>query len=362
MANLKPLENTESEAQPVAEKINEKLPCDICKLTFANSCILESHLAGKRHQKNLRSQSLGGLPKETFDGTTTGLTVIGQFYCKDCGIYANSSSQLDMHMKSNKHISKVEQKALENTTPAPTQKAIKKKSKDADNTDASPSKKAKPDGQPEIFKCESCNVETNSKTQYEQHMMSNRHKNRLNPQYGGSADGISSRKRKGAAFMARKRQSRFGLGYDQPLSSSFVSGGSYETPQQPQQPQQPSNMSLLYGRAKQYSAAMMSYQQQQGAYKGMKQNEYGYGTEMPTAAVNGSKMDNEAYRNTYGRPNAMAGIAQGGYNNMAAKKPYYTEDPYANYGQMANQNMNAQYGVPTMGYNNATMKSSFSLW
>lgn len=56
--------------------------------------------------------------------------------------------------------------------------------------------------------------------------MSNRHKNRLNPQYGGSADGISSRKRKGAAFMARKRQSRFGLGYDQPLSSSFVSGGS----------------------------------------------------------------------------------------------------------------------------------------
>lgn len=70
----------------------------------------------------------------------------------------------------------------------------------------------------------------------------------------------------------------------------------------------------------------------------------------------------QAYRNTYGRPNAMAGIAQGGYNNMAAKKPYYTEDPYANYGQMANQNMNAQYGVPTMGYNNATMKSSFSLW
>lgn len=58
--------------------------------------------------------------------------------------------------------------ALENATPAPTQKAIKKKSKDADNTDASPSKKAKPDGQPEIFKCESCNVETNSKTQYEQ--------------------------------------------------------------------------------------------------------------------------------------------------------------------------------------------------
>lgn len=68
-----------------------------------------------------------------------------------------------------------------------------------------------------------------------------------------------------------------------------------ETPQQPQQPQQPSNMSLLYGRAKQYSAAMMSYQQQQGAYKGMKQNEYGYGTEMPTAAVNGSKMDNEVF-------------------------------------------------------------------
>lgn len=59
-------------------------------------------------------------------------------------------------------------------------------------------------------------------------MVSNRHKNRENPQFNTpvASDGLSSRKRKGAAFMAKKRQSRLGLGYDQPLSSSFVSGGS----------------------------------------------------------------------------------------------------------------------------------------
>lgn len=60
-----------------------------------------------------------------------------------------------------------------------------------------------------------------------------------------------------------------------------------------QQMQQPSNMSLLYGRAKQYSAAMMY--QQQGGYKGMKQNDYNYGSDM-----NGSnKADNEVIANFY---------------------------------------------------------------
>lgn len=83
--------------------LQEKLPCTVCNLTFANSCILESHLAGKRHQKKMRSLNLGGIAKETTatEGTSSGLTVIGQFYCNDCGIYANSSSQLDVHMKSN---------------------------------------------------------------------------------------------------------------------------------------------------------------------------------------------------------------------------------------------------------------------
>lgn len=63
----------------------------------------------------------------------------------------------------------------------------------------------------------------------------------------------------------------------------------------------------------------------------------------------------------YNRSNSMA---QGGFNNMNSKKSYYgSDDPYSGYGQMGNQSMNnSQYNLPSMSYNNSSVKSSFSLW
>ncbi|KDR12479.1 hypothetical protein L798_13723 [Zootermopsis nevadensis] len=102
----------------VMDNIMGKLPtkkqavtckCDICGLEFSGQIVLETHLAGAKHAKKVKSQEI--LKQLQSSGQTfTRDEKTRILKCEVCDVVVNSSQQLQTHLAGNKHKQKAMKK------------------------------------------------------------------------------------------------------------------------------------------------------------------------------------------------------------------------------------------------------------
>lgn len=75
--------------------------CDDCDLSFTSNAVLDAHLQGARHAKQIRSKNIMATLDESKiplkDSETTGLQ------CNVCNVQLNSLQQLHTHLNGNRH-------------------------------------------------------------------------------------------------------------------------------------------------------------------------------------------------------------------------------------------------------------------
>ncbi|CAD6222157.1 GSCOCG00000769001-RA-CDS [Cotesia congregata] len=171
---------TDPVTKAVVDNIMGNLPtkkplvrCHDCDLCFTSETVLDAHLQGARHAKQIRSkvimENLGGT-KIAFskDQEASGLK------CNVCNVSLNSIQQLQTHLNGNRHKKKAEKGGWTGTDTGskPVQQPTKSPGTQADSTTttaAAPKKKG------EILTCEQCNKFFNSKQQYDVHITSKKH-------------------------------------------------------------------------------------------------------------------------------------------------------------------------------------------
>ncbi|KAI8039287.1 hypothetical protein M5D96_008010 [Drosophila gunungcola] len=123
-----PMEDVPPQGSPIKSEDKERT-CSLCKIVVTSAPQMQVHLAGARHQRNMRSsagpdQSGGdvGLPEappppapEKLDAAELAMyrTPIGQYYCKPCNMMMNHATTLQQHLIGKKHLKSV--KALPHT-------------------------------------------------------------------------------------------------------------------------------------------------------------------------------------------------------------------------------------------------------
>ncbi|PNF14363.1 hypothetical protein B7P43_G05570 [Cryptotermes secundus] len=268
--------NSDPVTKAVMDNIMGKLPtkkqavtckCDICGLEFSGQIVLETHLAGAKHAKKVKSQEiLKQLQNSGQTFTRDEKTRI--LKCEVCDVVVNSSQQLQTHLAGSKHKQKALKKgALTNAAQKPAQtstttsnntttttttittatttgtSAISSKGSDAGTAakEVTPGPAAAgevPAGVQKLpdaagtkankYFCDTCSVSLNSEIQLEQHLGSRKHKDKL-------LNGGRSKPRM-APYWKKPRPSYQQAGkpnkmamaavhYSQPLSNNFVSGG-----------------------------------------------------------------------------------------------------------------------------------------
>ncbi|EDV50042.1 zinc finger protein 346 [Drosophila erecta] len=116
-----PTEVMLSENSPIKSEDNERT-CNLCKIVVTSAPQMQVHLAGARHQKNLRTggqdpnQSgdvrLAEAPPpvaQKLDASEQALyrTPIGQYYCQPCNMMMNHVTALQQHLIGKKHLKRV---------------------------------------------------------------------------------------------------------------------------------------------------------------------------------------------------------------------------------------------------------------
>ncbi|XP_043649253.1 zinc finger protein 346 [Drosophila teissieri] len=116
-----PTEEMLSENSPIKSDDNERT-CNLCKIVVTSAPQMQVHLAGARHQKNLRTvgqdqnQSVdvrlseAPLPvAEKLDADQLALyrTPMGQYYCQPCNMMMNHVTTLQQHFIGKKHLKRV---------------------------------------------------------------------------------------------------------------------------------------------------------------------------------------------------------------------------------------------------------------
>ncbi|XP_017126739.1 zinc finger matrin-type protein 4 [Drosophila elegans] len=123
-----PMEDVPPQRSPIKSEDKERT-CSLCRIVVTSAPQMQVHLAGARHQKNMRSSAgpdqCGGdvrLPKappppapEKLDAAELAMyrTPIGQYYCKPCNMMMNHATTLQQHLIGKKHLKSV--KALPQT-------------------------------------------------------------------------------------------------------------------------------------------------------------------------------------------------------------------------------------------------------
>ncbi|XP_011163094.1 zinc finger protein 385B isoform X2 [Solenopsis invicta] len=180
--------------------------CDDCDLSFTSQAVLDTHLQGARHAKQVRSKNIMATLEETKisftkDEETNGLK------CNVCNVCLNSIQQLQTHLNGSRHKKKLmrgEWDGKEVVIQGPSLKST------ASAQQSVPAKKP-------LLTCEICNKFFNSPSQYSVHMNSEKH-----------ADKVKRSKDpyKGFPYPYRKKTKR-NITFKEhipSLSNSFVSG------------------------------------------------------------------------------------------------------------------------------------------
>ncbi|XP_020291639.1 zinc finger protein 385A-like [Pseudomyrmex gracilis] len=179
--------------------------CEDCDLSFTSQTVLDTHLQGARHAKQVRSKNIMATLEETKisftkDEETNGLK------CNVCNVCLNSIQQLQTHLNGSRHKKRLlrgdwdGKKVVTQGTSMPSSSG---------NTQQSGSTKSS------ILKCDTCNKFFNSPLQCSVHMNSAKHADKMRRSKNPSVRYFPYRK-KGETTTKSQIPS---------LSSNFVSGG-----------------------------------------------------------------------------------------------------------------------------------------
>lgn len=185
--------------------------CEDCDLSFTSQAVLDTHLQGARHAKQVRSKNIMATLEETKisftkDEETNGLK------CNVCNVCLNSIQQLQTHLNGSRHKKKLmrgEWDGKEVVTQGPSLKST------GSVQQSVPVKRG-------LLTCDVCNKFFNSPSQYSVHMNSEKH-----------ADKMKRSRDPNKGFLPypyRKKTKRIITSKDQipSLSNSFVSGYTYQ--------------------------------------------------------------------------------------------------------------------------------------
>ncbi|XP_011882778.1 PREDICTED: zinc finger protein 346-like [Vollenhovia emeryi] len=199
----------------VVDNIMGKLPtkkplvrCEDCDLSFTSQAVLDTHLQGARHTKQVRSRTIMATLEETKvsftkDDETNGLK------CNVCNVCLNSIQQLQTHLNGSRHKKKLMRgkwDGKEVVTQGPSLKST---------GSAQQSLPVKRRG---LLTCDICNKFFNSPSQYNVHMNSDKHADKVKR--------FKDPKKGFLPYPRRKKANRNIKPKDEipSLSNSFVSG------------------------------------------------------------------------------------------------------------------------------------------
>ncbi|XP_045104783.1 zinc finger protein 385D-like isoform X3 [Portunus trituberculatus] len=106
---------------PTKVKPKVTVRCDVCNLEFYSQAVLDSHLAGSKHQRKVKSADL----MKTLEETETGFErdeVSGVIRCIVCDVTVNSPQLLATHIAGNKHKQRAAKRSGESGTAPPTKR------------------------------------------------------------------------------------------------------------------------------------------------------------------------------------------------------------------------------------------------
>ncbi|RLU18217.1 hypothetical protein DMN91_008573 [Ooceraea biroi] len=182
--------------------------CEDCDLSFTSQTVLDTHLQGARHAKQVRSKNIMATLEETKisftkDEETNGLK------CNVCNVCLNSIQQLQTHLNGSRHKKKLlrgewdgKEVVTQGTSLAPSPGSAQQ---------TGPTKGVS-------LSCNICNKFFNSPSQYSVHMNSDKHADKvkrfLNPN-----------KKRYTPYWKKTKSNTTPKSHIQSLSNNFVSGG-----------------------------------------------------------------------------------------------------------------------------------------
>jgi len=145
--------------------------CDVCNLEFTSQAINDAHMTGSKHQRRVQGNELLWKLQQT-ESCFTQDEETGKLTCLTCHVELTSPQLLEAHLKGTKHLNKVS--GVSGGTPG----GAAKRPAD-DGSEPSPAKKKNPLPGSEKFFCDTCQTSSNSETQWDQHLNSKKHLNKV---------------------------------------------------------------------------------------------------------------------------------------------------------------------------------------
>ncbi|KAJ8681140.1 hypothetical protein QAD02_016927 [Eretmocerus hayati] len=215
-----------------------RVKCQDCDLEFTSQVVLEAHLQGSRHAKQIRSKSiLESLQKNNVsyskDDETNGLK------CSACNVYLNSIQQLHTHLNGTRHKKKVSQGDC-------TGQAIVSQMNNQHNfgqramvhnppgiqmaANYIPQPISQPTNKQTLLSCQPCNKFFNSESQLSAHLASQKHIAKVDNKVAAKRRFVPyNRGRRGGINKANSNRKFFGRNISNsrpnPYHKPFVSAG-----------------------------------------------------------------------------------------------------------------------------------------
>ncbi|CAL4126195.1 unnamed protein product [Meganyctiphanes norvegica] len=155
--------------------------CDICNLEFSSRPIVDAHLSGSKHQRKVEGKELLRKLHQT-ESCFTQDEETGKLTCLICFIELTSPQLLQAHLQGTKHQNKTSGETGSEKRPA-------------DNEGQAEVKKPKSDPKDDKHYCDTCQAGCNSDAQWEAHLKSRKHLNKLTLAAGGVVEPSPAKKR-----------------------------------------------------------------------------------------------------------------------------------------------------------------------
>ncbi|XP_046753691.1 zinc finger protein 385A-like isoform X2 [Diprion similis] len=180
--------------------------CEDCDLSFTSQTVLDAHLQGARHAKQVKSKAI----MATLDNTKVAFTKDQEtngLRCNVCNVSLNSIQQLQTHLNGNRHKKKAAKGGWNEreaslasfiTPPIATGPILPTKST--------------------FLTCDICNKLFNSQGQYDEHLLSKKHCAKLN-------NTKSHGNKRFVPYRKKQRSRDNSLSYMKSLSNNFIPDG-----------------------------------------------------------------------------------------------------------------------------------------
>ncbi|XP_012229467.1 zinc finger protein 346-like [Linepithema humile] len=185
--------------------------CEDCDLSFTSQTVLDTHLQGARHAKQVRSKNIMATLEETKisftkDEETNGLK------CNVCNVCLNSIQQLQTHLNGSRHKKKLMKGEWDGKEIVTQGTSLASSTGSSQQPDDSLRVKRV------LFSCDICNKFFNSPSQYSVHMNSEKHADKVKRSKNPNMKRFNPYWKKRKPIAASKDQIPS-------LSNNFVSGG-----------------------------------------------------------------------------------------------------------------------------------------